>query len=163
MVRLLLLLLVAVCLGDLSAEKSALNSVLKEDDAVRLSFLELRTEKDATEIVANVTRVVKKYSSLRRYQRALGLIEAVKPPALPPPFYAFKVAFHEAKALSCYGDVNQAVYVLHLARDNLLKYLGNLERGMLGQYFDVWEAIFGFTSQLITWYAATGGYEAGDR
>ena len=45
----------------------------------------------------------------------------------------------------------------------MLKYLGNLERDKLGQYFDVWEAVYGFTSQLITWYAGTGGYEAGDR
>ena len=166
---LLLLTLTCLCFGDskdgapnLSLQEGALSVVLEEDDAVRRSFLELRNEQDAMEIVANVTRVVKRYCSLRRYQRALGLIEAVKPPALPPPFYAFKMAYHEAKTLSCYGDVNRAVYVLHLARDNLLKYLGNLDREKLSNYFDVWEAVYGFTSQLVTWYASTGGYEAGD-
>ena len=52
---------------------------------------------------------------------------------------------------------------MHTARDNLLKYLGNLPRTERRVYFDVWEGIYGFTSQLITWYANTGGLESVDR
>ncbi|GMH90727.1 hypothetical protein TL16_g11852 [Triparma laevis f. inornata] len=158
-----ILILLTLLLQSLSIpEKLALSNAIDLDSTVRSSFLDLRNEDDAINIVSNVTQVVKTYSSLRRYQRALGHLSVVKQ-ALPPPYYAYKIAGLESKVLSCFSDYNEAVFVLHNARDNLLKYLGKLGREELGEYFDVWEGIYGFTSQLITWYANTGGLESVDR
>jgi hypothetical protein len=153
------LLFFACALAD---PQSALDNAIEFDEKVRESFLDLRNEKDAVNIVGNVSLVVKKYCSLRRYQRALGHLAVVKD-ALPPPYYAYKIAILESKVLSCYADYNEAVFIMHTARDNLLKYLGNLPRTERRVYFDVWEGIYGFTSQLITWYANTGGLESVDR
>ncbi|GMH66848.1 hypothetical protein TrRE_jg13608, partial [Triparma retinervis] len=138
-----------------TSEDGALDRIITRDDETRARFGSMKEEREAREIVGDLKDIVDEYSSMRRYQRALALVEVAKPPTLPPPFYAFMLAEVEARLLSCYQDFNEAVYILHFARDNLLKYLGMMEKSELARHMDVWEAVFAITSKLISWYAHT--------
>jgi hypothetical protein len=59
--------------------------------------------------------------------------------------------------LVCYKDFNEGILVLHRARDELLKYLGKLDKSTLSTMSDVWASVFSHTSTLISWYRYTEG------
>ena len=64
----------------------------------------------------------------------------------------------------CVGDANHALRVLHGARDNLLKYLGKMEKSELERHGDVVEEVFAMTGRLVEWYKQEGAEEgAGER
>ena len=89
------LLFFACALAD---PQSALDNAIEFDEKVRESFLDLRNEKDAVNIVGNVSLVVKKYCSLRRYQRALGHLAVVRD-AVPPPLLRLQDRYFRIKGL----------------------------------------------------------------
>ena len=153
---LLLIPLLSLAIVDEANEKAVLDSIIADDDRTRERFKELKDEVEGHAIASDILSIVDRYAKLRRFQRALAVVEVAKPPVLPPPFYAFKLAMAEAKLLSCYQDFDKAIYILHLARDNLLKFLGPMSKDELANYMDVWRTVYAFTSKLITWYSRTG-------
>ena len=87
-----LYLLVASIVVAVTQDQEILDGIIVKDDETRSRFGTLKEEREANDIVGSIKDVVDQYSRIRRYQRALALVEVSKPPALPPPFYAFQLA-----------------------------------------------------------------------
>ena len=137
-----------------------LSTLLSLDDSVRASFSTLSSASSADSAVSSVLSLVDSYASIRRYQRALGLLSVSRPPVVSNLVYAWRLAPLEAQMLLCYDDVDGALVVLHQARDLLLKFLGALKKEDLPSYFDVWTDVFGMTSKLIVWYHNNSNFNA---
>jgi hypothetical protein len=56
-------------------EEEFLERIIEQDDETRARFGEMKEEKEAKEIVDSIKDIVGQYTGIRRYQRALALVE----------------------------------------------------------------------------------------
>jgi len=138
-----------------------LNKVTALDDVARVALSQITSEATAHLSVQHVRTVTAHYAHQRYYNRALKLLSVTKD-VLPDTFYDAKLAEIEATMHYCVEDVNHALKILHEARDNLLKYLGGLDKKELQNHFDVLEIVHSMTGKLVSWYRQAGAVEGAD-